>query len=265
MQISTSEIITDPDQLRRVMRGWRADGETVALAPIKSGLHDGHLSLVETASKLASRVVVASFGGIDPGRAMMLDRTPCDLIFAPTALSETTLITVHAPRLGDRSELGAMPTNMVRVFNQVQPDVAVFGEKDWQQLVTMRRIARDLDIPVRIVSTATMREDDGLAISSRNSLLSAEQRAVAPTLNKVLNATAGMMALGQPVETVVAATHRFLSESGFRKVEYVAARRAHDLAPITSFDAATPARLFAAVQLGGVRLTDNVPIASTAT
>lgn len=261
MQYSTPQIIRDSDQLRRILRGWRGAGTTIALAPLMGGFHDGHLGLLETARRHASRVVVSLFGEIDVAQATLLDRESCDLIFAPQTLEMETRVNTSGANLVDQRILDDMTTSIVRLMNQVQPDIAVFGEKDWQQLVAIRQVARDLALPVGIVSTATVREDDGLAISMRNAQLTAKERMIAPMLMKVLTASAGLIAQGNPVDQVTAATHRFLSEAGFDRVDYVSARRAYDLAPFDTFDPATPSRFLGAVQLGRVRLTDNVPIA----
>jgi len=146
-----------------------------------------------------------------------------------TAVS-TSLRTVPDD-LEDQAALDERLTSFARLFNQVQSDIVVFGEKDWQQLIAVRQMVRDLALPVGIVSSATVRASDGLALSSR------------------------------PVDQVVAASRRFLSESGFDDVHYLTARRAYDLAPISSFNPMKPARLIGSVQLGRVTLTDNVPIA----
>lgn len=261
MQYSTPQFIRDPDQVRRILRGWRGAGATIALAPIRGGFHDGHHGLLEAAHRQASRVVVSCFGEPDVAQATLLNQAKCDLVFAPPMRASSTTISTAAAGLLDQGQLDQTTMRNVQLINQVQPDIAIFGEKDWQHLVAIRRAVRDLSLPVGIVSAPTIREDDGLAISLRNAGLTAQQRVIAPTLHKVLTASAGLIALGQPVDQVAAATHRFLSEAGFDSVHYVAARRAHDLAKFATFDPAKPARLLAAVQLGRVRLSDNVPIA----
>lgn len=260
MQIVTPQIVTDTDQLRRILRGWRGAGASVALAPTMGNFHDGHAALIETARRHASRVVVSVFGGIDLSRASLLDRDACDLVFAPEDARGSTHVQVTPSGIGTRPELDRMTTSLARLFNQVQPDVAVFGEKDWVQLVTIRRMVRDLAMPVGVVSSATIREEDGLAVSTRNRMLTARERVTAPTLHKVLTASAGLIARGASVQQVIGATRRFLAESGFDAVHHVSARRASDLVPLERFDPAKPARLMAAVQLGRVRLSDNVPI-----
>jgi len=261
MQSSIPQIVRDTDQLRRLLRGWRKEGETIALVPMRGGPHDGHLGLLDTAHRHASKVIVSVSGNFDMTQAVLLGRASCDLIFAPQNPPQRTMIRVFSNGLGDSDVLDARTTNFANLFGQVQPDVAVFGEKDWVQLVALRQMVRDLSQPIGIVSAATVREDDGLAISSQNELLTPEERVIAPTLNKVLTASAKLIARGGMVGPITQATQKFLSESGFSSVEYVSVRRAHDLGRITEFDPAKPARLLGAVQLGRVRLTDNVPIA----
>lgn len=261
MQSSIPQIVRDTDQLRRLLRGWRKTGETIALAPMMGEPHDGHFSVLETAKRHAGKVIVSVFDDVDMTQAVLLGRAACDLIFAPQSVTGSTRVQVTHTDLVDRSSLEAITTKFARLFGQVQPDIAVFGERDWLQLITVRQMVKDLALPVGIVSAPTIREKDGLAISSRNAMLTPEERAIAPTLHKVLTASAKLLSRGNPVESVTAATHKFLTESNFTSVEYVTALRAYDLTPISTFSPAKPARLFGAVQLGRVRLTDNVPIA----
>jgi len=261
MEFSTPQIVRDTDQLRRLLRAWRGNGATVAIAPVFKGPHQGHFGLLETARRHAARVVVCIVDDMDMTQTTLLDRASCDLIFAAGPAPGTTTVRTAPSGFGDQASLDARTTHVARLLGQVQPDIAVFGEKDWQQLVAIRQMVRDLALPVGVVSTATVREDDGLAVASRNAQLSPENRVIAPTLHKVLTASAGLIAQGNPVDQVVAATERFLVESGFSSVEYVAARRAYDLAPVPVFDPAKPARLFAAARLGDVRMTDSVPVA----
>ncbi len=261
MQSSIPQIVRDTNQLRRLLRDWRRDGGTIALAPINGGPHDGHTGLLETAKRHARKVIVSVFDDVDMTQAALLGRTSCDLIFAPQSITGKTRVKVAPAGSGDKVSLDTKTTQIARLFGQVQPDIAVFGERDWFQLVTLRQMVKDLALPIRIVSAPTIREKDGLAVSSRNALLTPEDRVIAPTLHKVLTASAKLLALGNPIESVTAATYKFLSESNFSSVEYVMVLRAYDLAPISTFNPAKPARLAGAVQLGRVRLTDNVPIA----
>jgi len=261
MQVSIPQIIRDTDQVRRLLRSWRKEGETIALASVKGGPHGGHLGLLETAHRHASKVVVSVSDNFDMTQAALLGRASCDLIFAPYIPPHMTMIRGVWCGMGDMDAREKVATNVARLFGQVQPDVAVFGERDWLELAMIRQMVRDLEFPIGIVSSATVRDEDGLAISSQTELLTEEERNIAPTLYKVLTASAKLIARGSLVGPVTQATQKFLSESGFSSVDYVSVRRAHDIGRITRFDPAKPARLFASVQLGRVRLTDNVPIA----
>ena len=264
MQFSFPQIVRETDQLRRIIRGWRGVGTTVALVPLHQPIHDGHQSLLETATRHAARTVVSVSPEIDIAQSTMLGSDACDLIFAPEASPEPMGLRIADDDLEDQTVLESRLTGFARLFNQVQPDIAVFGEKDWQQLVAVRRMVRGLAMPVGIVSSATIRSGDGLALSSRTRELTPDDRVTAQTLYKVLTATAALIADGEPLDQVVGASTRFLSESGFDAVHYLTARRAHDLAPISAFDLKKPARLLGSVQLGRVRLSDNVPIARAA-
>ncbi|MCL4151306.1 UNVERIFIED_CONTAM: hypothetical protein GTU68_008623 [Idotea baltica] len=226
------------------------------------GLHEGHLSLVEIAKKHAPKTVASIFvnptqfgEGEDfeayPRReaedAALLGQVGCDLIYAP-AVSEmyaagfSTTIKVDSTTeslCGTRrpGHFDGVTTVVCKLLNQVQPDVAVFGEKDWQQLVTLRRMVRDLDMPITVVSAPTIREEDGLAMSSRNRYLTPEERRVAGKLNKALSASANLIAQGSAIDHVIAACRQALTDSGFGEIDYV--------------------------ELGRARLIDNVPIART--
>ena len=149
---------------------------------------------------------------------------------------------------------------VAKLLNQAEADVAVFGEKDWQQLVVIRRMARDLDIPTEILGGATLREPDGLAMSSRNRYLDPDQRAVAAELNLVIRAAAGRIAAGAPAAKETAAAAAALAGAGFDVIDYVECRAAADLQPVERHDPAVLARVFAAARPGRTRLIDNVPI-----
>ncbi len=263
MQFSSAQIVRDTDQLRRIVRGWRGAGSTIAVVPFNQPRHDGHRSLIDAAKQHATRTIICVRAGLDLTQPTVINSDASDLIFAPEEPTGSTRVQGEDDQLEDQAALDGRLTFVARLLNQVQPDIAVFGEKDWQQLVAVRRMARDLALPVGIVSSATVREDDGLALSLRTSELTPEQRVVAPTLFKVMTATAALIADGEPVEQVVAASRRFLSKSGFDRVHYLTARRAYDLAPISIINAKKPGRLLGCVQLGRVRLIDNVPIART--
>lgn len=288
MQSRSPQIIRTIDQLRRTVRAWRNTGEKIALTPTMGGLHDGHLSLIEIAKRHAGKTIASIF--VNPTQfgenedfdayprreaedAEMLGGAGCDLIFAPSVdemypVGFATAVKVDRATdglCGSRrpDHFQGVTTVVAKLLNQVQPDVAVFGEKDWQQLVTIKRMVRDLDLPVSIVSAPTLRESDGLAMSSRNRYLNAEQRKIAATLHKALTACARHIAQGSPVPAVESACKRLLTESGFGEIDYVEARRASGLERVVEFDPAKPSRLFGAAHLGRARLIDNVPITRT--
>ncbi|OBS09879.1 pantoate--beta-alanine ligase [Acidihalobacter prosperus] len=274
-----------PLELRSIVRGWRLQGERVALVPTMGNLHDGHRALIREARQRADRVVVSIFVNplqfdrpedlssyprtLDADRAVLV-RDGVDLLFAPDAetlypggLDVATRVSV--PGLGDLLEGERRPghftgvaTVVCKLFNLVQPDEAVFGEKDYQQLLLVRRMAADLDIPVRIHGVPVVRAEDGLALSSRNARLSDADRVRAALLHQGLVRAEALLRRGGAIETIERAATEALERVGF-KVEYVAIRRADDLATVQT--AAMPLVILAAAWLGGVRLIDCLPVA----
>ncbi|MFZ4791518.1 MAG: pantoate--beta-alanine ligase [Candidatus Competibacteraceae bacterium] len=272
-------------ELRTQVAAWKRAGERVALIPTMGNLHRGHLSLVERARQLAPRTVASifvnptqfgpdeDFAGYPRTRvddSFQLEAAGLDLLFAPgvTAIYPRPLADMTQVSVPGLSQLlcganrpvhfGGVATVVAKLFNLVQPDVAVFGEKDWQQLVIIRRMTADLDLPVEIVGGPTVREADGLAMSSRNAYLSAEERAIAPTLYATLQAAAEQWRGGERASAVLenAAKVR-LATAGFRP-DYVEIRRADDLQRPAPDD--TEVRIFAAAWLGRARLIDNLAI-----
>jgi pantoate--beta-alanine ligase len=247
-------------------------------------LHEGHLSLVRLARENADRVVASLFvnptqfsAGEDLERyprqeakdQTLLSEAGCDLLFAPAADAVyprgfATAITVSG--VSDDLEGRFRPqmfrgvaTVVAKLLIAAEPDVAVFGEKDYQQLLVIRRLVRDLDLPVEIVAGPTVREDDGLAMSSRNAYLDPTQRMIAGRLNLALADAARRAKKGDPVAEIEADTTAELLEAGFDKVDYVAIRNADDLAPfVGTVDA--EARVLAAARISGARLIDNLPV-----
>lgn len=272
-------------ELRAQVAAWKRVGERVALVPTMGNLHRGHLCLVERARELAPRTVASifvnptqfgpneDFAGYprtlaDDGR--QLEAAGLDLLFAPEVsaiyprpLAEMTQVSV--PGLSQLLcganrpvHFGGVATVVAKLFNLVQPDVAVFGEKDWQQLVIIRRMTADLDLPVEIIGVPTVREADGLAMSSRNGYLSVEERAVAPTLRATLQAAAERWRAGERDSAALEnAAKARLATAGFRP-DYVEIRRADDLQRPEADDAEV--RIFAAAWLGRARLIDNLAI-----
>jgi pantoate--beta-alanine ligase len=278
-------IATAPDVavLRRALAGWRRAGERIALVPTMGALHEGHLALARLARAEAERVVVSIF--VNPTqfapnedfsaypRTLAEDLTKlaglADLVFTP-AVDEmyppgsATTVSVAGPAtvgLEDRfrpTHFGGVATVVAKLLVQALPDLAIFGEKDFQQLKVIMRMARDLHLPVHILGGATVREGDGLALSSRNRYLSAEERSVAPSLHRALQDCATAVRAGAAPSEAAAKATEALTDSGFA-VDYVEARHAETLEPVAS-PAAGPVRLLAAARLGRTRLIDNIAV-----
>jgi pantoate--beta-alanine ligase len=271
--------------LRARVRAWRVAGERVALVPTMGALHEGHLALVALGHAHTDRVVATIF--VNPTQfgagedlmayprdeardVAMLAGVGCDLIYAP-GLAEmyppgfSTKVRVEgltdclcgAVRVGHFDGVSQVVS---KLLNQAQADVAIFGEKDWQQLAVIRRMSRDLDIPTEILGAPIIREADGLAMSSRNRYLDETQRVVAGQLNKVIFAAARRIEAGAAIATEMLAASRALKAAGFDRVDYVECRLADDLSLVERFDPARPARVFAAARLGRARLIDNAPV-----
>ena len=271
------------EELREHLKDWRRAGDHIAIVPTMGNLHDGHLKLVEIAREHAERVVVTIFVNPtqfgegedfeDYPRTMERDRrrlkrARADLLFAPTTeviypFGIDTAASVTVPVLTDdfcgESRPGHFDgvTGVVsRLFSLVQPDVAVFGQKDYQQLLVIKRLVDDMSIPLEIVAAPTEREDDGLAMSSRNQYLTEDERAVAPELFRALSAVAQALEAGDEnfteLEAQAIAT---LEKAGFAP-EYVSIRRAENLEPPVR--ASDELVVMAAAQLGAARLIDNV-------
>ncbi|MGE3627025.1 MAG: pantoate--beta-alanine ligase, partial [Hyphomicrobiales bacterium] len=267
----------------RQVANWRNAGESIALVPTMGAQHEGHLSLVRTAGRKADRVIVSifvnpaqfapteDFGSYPRQEKSDLDKLApfgVDLVFAPNrdevyppdfstgvsvgGLTEC-LCGVSRPHF-----FGGVATVVSKLLNQAQPDIAIFGEKDYQQLLVIRRMARDLDIPVKILGGAIVRENDGLALSSRNAYLSAAERARAPLLNRNLRQVAGALAAGGDQKKAVAAAKDALADAGFR-LDYLEVRHAGTLDEVDG-SRESPARVFGAAFLGKTRLIDNVPV-----
>lgn len=278
------EIVRELAPLRARVAEWRGRGLKVGFVPTLGALHDGHLALVRGALARADRVVVSIFLNPtqfapsedldryprdDEGDLAMLAEVGAHLAWMPSVAvmypqGSETWVTVDG--LGSHLEAVARPhffravaTVVTKLLNQVQADYAVFGEKDYQQLLVVRRLVRDLAIPTEIVGLPTVREPDGLAMSSRNRYLSDAERRVAPLLHETLAGIA--VALGRGAEAAPLlrqGTERLLA-GGFAAVDYLELRDAEDLSPLPRLTD-RPARLLAAARLGTTRLIDNVPV-----
>jgi pantoate--beta-alanine ligase len=285
MPLAAPPIARTVTALRSQVAGWKGAGERVALVPTMGGLHDGHLALVRRAGELADRVVTSLFVNPtqfapgedfeayprDEGRdAALLAAHGCDLLYAPAAgemypagfSTTVTVGEVSAPLdgLSRPQHFAGVATVVCKLLNQCAPDVAVFGEKDYQQLLVIRRLARDLDMPVEIVGLPTVRDADGLALSSRNLYLTPAERPVAGQLNAVIKATAEAVRAGEAVAAVEARALADLAAAGFERIDYLEVRGADDLARLGPGPAAAPARVFVAARLGKTRLIDNWPV-----
>ncbi|MER9683953.1 pantoate--beta-alanine ligase [Mesorhizobium sp. M0184] len=281
-------IVRSVAQLRQIVAAWRREGVRIAVVPTMGVLHEGHLSLVRAALVKADRVIVtlfvnpkqfnsqadlAAYPSTEDEDAAKLAPLGAHLLYAPDAeemypAAFATTVSVSGVSEGlcgafRPGHFDGVATVVAKLFLQTGADFGFFGEKDFQQLQLVRRMARDLDIPITIVPCPTVREADGLALSSRNVRLSQAERAVAPELSSVLLETAERLARGSPVLPTLAEAHAAILAAGYREVEYLELRDEADLRPMTSLD--RPARLLVAAWLGGTRLIDNVRISRVST
>ena len=270
--------------LRRAVMPWRAAGEQLALVPTMGALHAGHVALVRAARRRAPRVVVSIF--VNPAQfapeedlatyprtfdtdVAMLAKLPVDLVWAPS--TEVMYPPGFATRVVPAGPAAAgledkfrpqffegVATVVAKLLVQCAPNYAVFGEKDYQQLKVVSQMAKDLDLPAMIVAIPTVREKDGVALSSRNAYLSPSERAIAPTLNRVLKQCASKIAGGEFLPQVLDEGAGAIERAGFL-LDYFEARHAETLAPMTS-PADGPIRLLVAARLGSTRLIDNLAV-----
>ena len=270
--------------LRVQVASLRNAGKSIGFVPTMGALHEGHLALVAEARRRSDAVVASVF--VNPTQfavhedlgtyprqeardAELLAGAGCSILFAPDAAEMypqgfATSVQVGGPSEGLETDFrphffGGVAVVVAKLLNQVQADTAVFGEKDYQQLMVVRRMARDLDIPTEIVGAPTVRDGHGLALSSRNAYLSDDELAVARRLNVILREAGDRTAAGQPVASVEAGAAATLLEAGFARVDYVAIRQAESLAAFSGIVNA-PARILAAAWLGKTRLIDNMAV-----
>jgi len=281
---STVAVATNLAQLRAALDPWRKAGATIALVPTMGALHAGHLALVRQAAASADKVVVSIF--VNPAqfaphedfgrypRALETDSAKLEstgavqLIYAPDARDMypegfATKVSLDGPASGletaFRSHFFAgVATVVTKLFTQCRPDIAVFGAKDYQQLLVVKRLSRDLDLGVDVIGAPTVREADGLALSSRNAYLSGDQRKIAAHLNRVLLSVGERARTGIPVAQAEAEGAASLINAGFDRVDYVAIRDAETLAQLRAIE--RPARVLAAARIGSIRLIDNRPV-----
>ena len=271
-------------QLRAALDPWRKTGAKIALIPTMGALHGGHLAHVAEAAKHADKIVVSIF--VNPAqfapqedfgrypRTLETDKEKLagtgavQLIYAPDVREMypegfATKVVMDGPASGLETAFrphffSGVATVVTKLFTQCRPDIATFGEKDYQQLLVVKRLSRDLDLGVEIVPVPTMREADGLALSSRNAYLTPESRKIAAHLNRVLLDVCERARLGVPIPQAEAEGAAALIGAGFDRVDYVAIRDAETLVPLRALEG--PARVLAAARVGPVRLIDNRPV-----
>src|SRR4051794_6975616 len=280
----TPTIVRTLPALRRATEGLRAKKNTVALVPTMGALHEGHVSLVRLAKRRAAKVIVSIF--VNPTQfapsedfssyprtwkadVAKLAAEDVDLIWNPDVKAMypegfASKILTEGPAivgLEDRFRphfFGGVTTVVGKLFTQCRPDFGIFGEKDFQQLRVVTRMARDLDLGVKVIGSPTVRERDGLAMSSRNVYLSLEERRVAPALYRAMKETAKRLRAGDDLKAAMAGGAELISNAGF-VLDYFEARHADTLAPIASVKDG-PVRILVAAKLGKTRLIDNIGV-----
>ena len=277
------QIVREVEQLTAGLIALRAGGKCLALVPTMGALHSGHLKLIADAKRVADRVVATIFvnplqfgANEDLDRyprqeekdAAMLEEAGCDLLWLPQPQEiypAGFATTVSVKGVSDRWEGEARPghfdgvaTVVAKLLCAVRPDIALFGEKDFQQLAVIRRMTQDLQLGVEILGVPTVRDEDGLALSSRNAYLSAEERGKAAELPRALNEAAERISAGNSVTEVLATTKARLEAVGFSPIDYVALVNAMTLEPLEQ--AGGPMRLIAAAKIGRTRLIDNIAV-----
>jgi len=278
------KVLRTVPSLRQALAPYRKAGQKIALVPTMGALHRGHLALVNEAKRRARRIVVSIF--VNPTQfaptedfgsyprtfkddMAALTEAKVDLVWAPTpaAMYPEGFATRVAPegaalaRLEDKFRphfFGGVATVVAKLFTQCVPDFALFGQKDYQQLRVVTQMAKDLDLGVKIVGLTTVREKDGLALSSRNVYLSVPERSVAPTLYRVLKASAARIKQGEPIAMVMEEGTAEIARAGFA-VDYFEARHALTLAPVVTRQDG-PIRLLVAAKIGKTRLIDNLGV-----
>ncbi len=277
-------IVTTVSDLRARVGEWRKGGARVGLVPTMGALHEGHLSLVREMAGCAERVIVSIFVNptqfaphedfaryprtLEADCAKLAGEGAADLVFAPSAAEMypddfATKIEVGGPAEGLESDFrphffAGVATVVSKLLIAAMPDLAIFGEKDYQQLLVIKRMVADLGLPIEILGGATMREADGLAMSSRNAYLNADERKIARQLNVILSDVKRRLRVSEDIAAAEAFARKALLEAGFSSVDYVAIRDAQTLKTIEHLS--TPARILAAAKIGNTRLIDNMSV-----
>lgn len=277
------EIVHTVAELRQKVRAWRAAGQTVGVVPTMGALHDGHLSLARRARAECDRVITTIF--VNPKQfnnpddlkkyprtleadARLLETVPVDIVFAPgvdevypDGFATTVSVGGVSEPLEGRMRPGhfdGVATVVTKLFGMTEADRGYFGQKDWQQLQVVLKLVRDLNLPVEVVGCETIREADGLAMSSRNVRLTPEGRAIAGVLYSAVTVAAADIRAGQSDRMAIREAAEKLRAAGFERVEYIELRDAETLMP--SDDPRRPRRMLSAAWLDGVRLIDNIPV-----
>jgi len=278
--LAVPRVVRTVEAQRAAVASWRRGKNLVALVPTMGALHSGHIALVRAARRRADRIIVSVF--VNPAQfgpkedfaryprtwkedLAKLAAEKVDLVFAPSVREMypegfATKISLEGPARGLETDFrphffGGVATVVAKLLIAGMPDFALFGEKDYQQLRVVTRMAADLGLPVRIVGMPTVREKDGLALSSRNAYLSPSERKTAPTLHRVLSETAASIRRGAPIGPTLERGRRTIKAAGF-KLDYLEARHAGTLEPVTARSDG-PVRLLVAARIGGTRLIDN--------
>ena len=276
-------ILRTVEALRDQVRAWKAEGKTVGVVPTMGALHDGHLSLARRAKAECDRVIVTIFVNpmqfnnpddlkkyprTEEADAALLRSIGVELIFAPTpdevypeGFSTTVSVSGVSEPLEGKMRPGhfdGVATVVTKLFGMTMADRGYFGHKDWQQLQVVQKLVRDLNLPITIVGCETIREADGLAMSSRNVRLTEAGRAIAPVFYAAITEAAEDIRAGQSDRMAIREAAIAMRKAGFERVEYIELRDAETLLP--SHDPTRPRRMLAAAWLDGVRLIDNIPV-----
>lgn len=281
---NTVKIVRTVHDLRKATAKWRGRGQTIGLVPTMGALHAGHISLVRLAKKKADKAVVSIF--VNPtqfaanedlsryprdeaGDLKKLGDADADLLWAPCVEEMYPDGFSTGIRAGSTAKdlegafrpghFDGVATVCAKLFNQTAPDIAIFGEKDFQQLTVLRQMVRDLNMPLKLIGAPTKRDPDGLALSSRNAYLSVSERTIAPALYSAISALAVDVANGADVPAGIANAKRSLTSAGFTKIDYVEVRDTETFEP-ASTASGRPSRVLAACWLGKTRLIDNVAV-----
>ena len=276
-----TEIVRKVSDLRAIVAGWHRAGDTVGLVPTMGALHAGHLSLVRAAQADCARVIatifvnpkqfnnpadLAKYPRTEAADLALLQQAGVDVLFAPPpeevyplGFATTVSVAGVAGPLEGSSRPGhfdGVATVVAKLFGMSRADRAYFGQKDWQQLQVVRRMVADLNLPTLVIGCKTLREGDGLAMSSRNTRLSPRARAIAPALYAAMTRAASDLRAGNPA--ALDTCHAAILAAGFDSIDYIDLRDADSLEPLTA--PTSTARLLAAAWLDGVRLIDNIPV-----